>query len=66
MNLLFVGLRSYSDLYWNDSRRYKNCVRVSTARYFGLQVTELEKQVGKILPQAAHRCFRLMICCKVS
>lgn len=43
-------LSSRSDLYWNDSGRYENCVWVSTAKYFGLQVAELEREVGKNAP----------------
>jgi len=48
--IALAQLPSRSDLYWNDAGRRENCVWVSTARYFGLQVTELEEQVGKDAP----------------
>jgi hypothetical protein len=38
------------DLYWNDSERRENCVWVSTARYYRLPVSELERQVGMTAP----------------
>lgn len=38
------------DLYWNDSERRENCVWVSTARYYKLPVSELERQVGMRAP----------------
>jgi hypothetical protein len=38
------------DFYWNDTEGKQNCVWVSTARLFGLRVSELEEKVGMKAP----------------